>query len=331
MIANGESFATLVTGATGFLGPHLVWEAAASGQVVAVDRREPDATVRAFLDRDPLRASRVTWATADVTDYDALAQVTQDHAITHVIHAAAITPNAAMEDAGMRQTIAVNVLGTANALDLARMLGVRRTLVFSSAAVYERNDGSPLTEDAPWRDESTYAVSKQSIERMMGQAINGFGMDVVAVRPSALFGPLERPTGAREAMSGIYDLIHAAYRGEEIRIHDDGLTRDVTAASEVARAVGVILHAGQLPHRIYNLAAGRSYTASEIHDALRAAVPQLRWQFVPADQANMALGGGVRTGRLATERLHTDLGFRLDDDLAAHLSTYHEWLRAHPY
>ncbi|HEY8292900.1 MAG TPA: NAD-dependent epimerase/dehydratase family protein, partial [Thermomicrobiales bacterium] len=126
--------ATLVTGATGFLGPHLVWEAAACGPVVAVDRRAPDDTVRAFLARDPARAARVTWRAADVTDYDALARTADDRAITHVIHAAAITPNAAMEAAGMRQTIGVNVLGAANALDLARALGVRRTVVFSSSS-----------------------------------------------------------------------------------------------------------------------------------------------------------------------------------------------------
>jgi len=322
---------TLVTGATGFLGPHLVWEAAATGPVLAVDRREPDADVRAFLDRDPSRARRVTWATADVTDYDALVHVTRDHPITQVIHAAAITPDAAMEDAGMRQTIAVNVLGTANALDLARARAVQRTLVFSSAAVYARNDGSPLTEDAPWRDAGAYAASKQSIERLVAHAVNGFGMDVVAVRPSALFGPLERPTGAREAMSGIYGLMHAAQRGEEMRIHDDGLPRDLTAASEVARAVVRLLHAPRLSHRVYNLATGRSYTASEIRDALRAAIPQVRWQFVPPDQATMTLGSNVRTGRLAVERLDTDLGVRLNDDLAAHLTTYHAWLQAHPY
>ncbi len=273
---------TLVTGATGFLGPHLVWEAAARRPVVAVDRRLPDETVRAFLARDPERAERVTWVQADVTDYGALFHAASGHAITFVIHAAAITPDAAMEAAGMRQTIGVNVLGTANALDLARALGVRRTVVFSSSSVYAANDGSPLTEDAPWRDTTAYAVSKQSIERLMAHAVHGFGMDVVAVRPAALFGPLERPTGAREAMSGIYGLMHAALAGEEIRTHDDGLARDLTAASEVARAVVALLHAPSLAHRVYNLGAGRGYTLPDILDALRTIVPDLRVAFCHA-------------------------------------------------
>lgn len=322
---------TFVTGATGFLGPHLVWEAAAHGPVIAVDRRAPDETVRAFLARDADRAARVTWREADVTDYASLADIVQGHAITHVIHAAAITPNAAMEDAGMRETIAVNVLGTANALDLARALGIRRAVVFSSSSVYAPNDGSPLAEDAPWRDTSAYAVSKQSIERLMAHAVHGFGMDVVAVRPAALFGPLERPTGAREAMSGIHGLMHAALSGHEIRVYDDGLGRDPTAASEVARAVVALLHAPSLSHRVYNLGAGRGYTMPEIITALTTAVPDVHVTYVAPDAANVGFGISVRRGPLDMTRLHHDLGFSLNDDLAAHLATYRDWLRDHPY
>lgn len=323
--------ATLITGATGFLGPHLVWEAAARGPVVAVDRRPPDETVRAFLARDPARAARVTWHETDVTDYDALSRTMDGQAISSVIHAAAITPNAAMEAAGMRQTINVNVVGTANALDLGRTLGVRRTVVFSSSSVYAANEGSPLTEDAPWRDTTAYAVSKQSIERLMAHAVHGFGMDVVAVRPAALFGPLEHPTGAREAMSGIYGLMHAACKGEEIRVNDDGQSRDLTAASEVARAVVALLHAPRLAHRIYNLGAGRGYTLPDILAALQTAVPDLRWRAASPEEATVGFGIGARRGPLAMTRLRTDLGFGLNDDLAAHLIAYRDWLRDHPY
>ncbi len=322
---------TLVTGATGFLGPHLVWDAAARRPVVAVDRRVPDETVRAFLARDPERAGRVTWAEADVTDYSALFRAASGHAITYLIHAAALTPNAAAEAAGMRETIGVNVLGTANALDLAREYGVRRTIVFSSSSVYAANDGSPLTEDAPWRDTSAYAVSKQSIERLMAHAVHGYGMDVVAVRPAALFGPLERPTGAREAMSGVYALMHAALAGEEIRVHDDGLTRDVTAAGEVARAVVAILHAEHLPNHVYNLGAGRGYTMPEILAAVQTAVQAARYRFVSPDEATIPIGIGVRRGPLDMTRFSDDLGFALNDDLAAHLTAYCDWLRDHPY
>ena len=327
----GMSDATLVTGATGFLGPHLVWEAAGRGTVVAVDRHAPDETVRAFLARDAERQARVTWMQADVTDYDALFHAASGQAITHVIHAAALTPNAAAEAAGMRATIGVNVLGTANALDLARACGAQRTVLFSSSSVYAANDGAPLTEDAPWRDTSAYAVSKQSVERLMAHAVHGYGMDVVAVRPAALFGPLERPTGAREAMSGIHGLMHAALADDEIRIYDDGIPRDMTAASEVARAVVALLHMEHLAHRVYNLSAGRGYTLPDILAALHAAVPEARYRVVAPDQATISFGTSIRRGPLAMTRFINDLGFALDDDLTAHLTTYRDWLRDHPY
>jgi nucleoside-diphosphate-sugar epimerase len=323
--------ATLVTGATGFLGPHLVWEAATHGAVLAVDRRAPDETVRAFLGRDAARAARVTWAIADVTDYASLAAVVQDEQVTHVIAAAAITPDTRAEAVEMRETIAVNVLGTAHTLDIARAHGARRTVVFSSSSVYAPNEGEPLTEESPWRDAGIYAISKQAIERLMAVAITGYGMDVVAVRPAALFGPMERPTGAREAMSGIHGLMHTALRGEGIRIHDDGSQRDMTAASEAAHGVVALLHAPMLNHPLYNLGVGHDYTMAEILAALRIAVPEARWTFVGPEEANLSFGIGVRRGPLDMTRFRTDLGFGLDDDLAAHLITYRDWLRDHPY
>jgi nucleoside-diphosphate-sugar epimerase len=323
---------TLVTGASGFLGPHLVWEGAAHGPVLAVDRRPPDETVRAFLARDSARADRVTWATVDVTNYDGLAAIAAGQPITHVIAAAALTPDAAAENAGMRATIAVNVLGTANTLDLARAHGAKRTIVFSSSSVYAPNDGGPLTEESAWRETSIYAISKQSIERLAAVAVAGYGMDVVAVRPAALFGPLERPTGAREAMSGVHNMMHTALRGEELHIFDDGTARDLTAAAEAARGVVALLHAPTPSHRVYNLGAGRGYTMPEILAALRVAMPEARWRFVGAEtEANVPFGIGVRRGALAMTRFTADLGFGLDDDLAAHLVTYRDWLREHPY
>jgi nucleoside-diphosphate-sugar epimerase len=248
-----------------------------------------------------------------------------------VIAAAAITPDAAREAAGMRDTIAVNVLGTTHTLDIAREHGAQRTVVFSSSSIYAPNDGSPLTEESPWRDASIYAVSKQSIERLAACAVAGYGMDVVAVRPAALFGPMERPTGAREAMSGIHGLMHVALRGEEIRVHDDGSLRDMTAASEAARGVVALLHAPALNHRVYNLGSGRGYTMPEILAALRTAVPEARWQFVGPEEANVPFGISVRRGHLDMARFRTDLDLGLDDDLAAHLIAYRDWLRDHPY
>ncbi|HEY8292992.1 MAG TPA: hypothetical protein VIG44_10915, partial [Thermomicrobiales bacterium] len=128
-----------------------------------------------------------------------------------------------------------------------------------------------------------------------------------------------------------YGLMHAALMNKEIRVHDDGLTRDVTAASEVARAVIALLQAERLTHRIYNLGAARGYTTPEIFAALNVAVPDARYRFGLPDQTTISFGISVRRGPLDMTRFERDLGFALNDDLAAHLIAYRDWLHDHPY
>ncbi len=59
--------------------------------------------------------------------------------------------------------------------------------------------------------------------------------------------------------------------------------------------------------------------------------PTSAWHFVTPDEASVGFGIGVRRGLLDMTRFRHDLGFGLDDDLAAHLVTYRDWLRDHPY
>jgi hypothetical protein len=62
------------------------------------------------------------------------------------------------------------------------------------------------------------------------------------------------------------------------------------------------------------------------------AMPEARWRFVETEaEANVPFGIGVRRGALAMTRFTADLGFGLDDDLAAHLIAYRDWLGDHPY
>ena len=97
------------------------------------------------------------------------------------------------------------------------------------------------------------------------------------------------------------------------------------------RGVDALLHAPALAHRVYNLGAGRGYTMPEILAALQQAVPEARWQFVAPEEANVPFGISVRRGPLDMARFRGDLGFGLDDDLAAHLVAYRDWLRDHPH
>ena len=145
----------LVTGATGFVGCHLVAHLAAAGDEVIVSEAEitePEALEADFGQGQPDAVYHLA-AQADVQ--------------------ASFTAAAA--------TLRVNVEGTFNVLDAARRAGAGRVVVVSSADVYGRLEPASLRVDetAPMRPVTPYGASKAAAEMVCVQAGAGRGLDVV--------------------------------------------------------------------------------------------------------------------------------------------------------
>ena len=148
-----------VTGATGFVGSHLLDEALAAGhQVQALTRREQ------------LPREGVTWISGSLEDRGALEQLVDG--VEAVIHVAGTinAPNAAGFDKG-------NVTGTLAMLAAATAGGVRGFVHVSSLAARE-----PKL--------SLYGGSKARAE----QLVQSSGLDWTIVRPPAVYGPGDKET-----------------------------------------------------------------------------------------------------------------------------------------
>jgi dihydroflavonol-4-reductase len=179
----------LVTGASGFIGAHVVRELLARG----VD-------VRALvLPGDPassLRGLAVERVGGDVCDRDSLAVAMRG--VDHVFHLAAVYQLWTRDRTLMHR---VNVEGTRNVLDVARASGVQRVIHTSSIA---RFGGQGLerqaTEASPFLLGSTgdvYAQSKADSHELAVAAARA-GQDVVIVAPTGPIGPGDlapTPTG----------------------------------------------------------------------------------------------------------------------------------------
>lgn len=84
----------------------------------------------------------------------------------------------------------VNVEGTRHVLQAAAACGVRRVVHVSSMAVHGRNLPPVLTEDYPLTGSgSPYDVSKAEGERAAFELGARMGIEVVAVRPTLVYGP----------------------------------------------------------------------------------------------------------------------------------------------
>ena len=214
---------TLVTGAQGFVGRHLLAELGDAARPVEVDVTDAKAVVRELTAAAP-RA---------------------------VVHLAALSSvGSSWEDAA--ETWRVNVLGTVNVLAAA---GDARVLVASTGDVYGPAEELPTPETAPFRPVSPYAASKAAAELAAEQARRD-GVDVVVTRGFQQEGP------GRDERFAIGSWAAQIARAEEagggtVLVGDLSPRRDVSDVRDVCRAYALLLDPA-VPADTYNVASGRS-------------------------------------------------------------------------
>lgn len=312
----------LVTGATGFIGLHVVKDLAETGRsVLALDKNPPDRLAESFL--RGVRAS-VQFLQVDLTAPETLKAAVREP-VAAIVHAAVVTSTPEVEAREPERVVAVNVVGTVRMLEVAARVGTRRFVYISSSGVYGETDpADALSEAAPVRLGSLYTMTKYAGEQLVAEA-NGPRLTAATLRIAAPYGPTERPTGARTVMSAIYVLAHAAVERQTVRLRGADRARDWTYAADIARAARLLIDAPSLTHGCYNVSSGAVAPLAEVAEALRRIEPGFAWH--PASDAADADGAAAqRRGPLDTSRIRA-LGFAprysLDDGLGETVA----WLR----
>jgi UDP-glucose 4-epimerase len=167
---------SLVTGAAGFLGRHLVAELAARGlRVRAAALPREDARELAALGAEVVRA--------DLTAPETLPPLFAG-GVERVFHLGAIC-NFSTRYRVLRP---VNVEGTARIAELALRAGVRAFVHVSSTSVYGPYRGVPFVEDAPREPQDDYGRSKRDGEDAVWRRA-AEGLPAVVLRPCTVYGP----------------------------------------------------------------------------------------------------------------------------------------------
>ena len=205
----------LVTGASGFLGNHVVRALASHG--IAVHAQGRDAK-RLSFDGD-VRVFRC--ALSDTVALNAAA-----HSCDAIVHAAALSaPWGARQD-----FVDANITGTANVIAAARASGVRRLVHISSPAVLFNGRDQVLLDDSapiPPTLGSEYARTKRAAEQLVETAAGQ--LETVTLRPKAIYGAGDHALVPR--------LIRAARRGALPQIGHGTNEVDVTHVDDVVRAI----------------------------------------------------------------------------------------------
>ena len=238
----------LVTGASGFMGRHVVRHLAAAGHAVtALDLRPPP---------EP-HPPGVTGIYSDLRHGEL-----PEENFEQIIHLAAL--------GGVRPSMErpldyldTNLGATIRLLEHARHRGLRRFVFASSSSVYGPTDGTPSSEDDPPSPCSPYALTKLQSEQWGRMFAEKHGIDFIALRLFAVWGPGQRPDLALESFR------QKIPAGETITIHGDGSQRrDLTHVSDVARAVEAALAWSGRGFEVFNIGTGTNHS---VNDMLRAA------------------------------------------------------------
>jgi len=171
-----DHHSVFVTGATGFLGHHLIPLLRQAGyRVRALARRNSDTSF--------LTANNVEIVCGDVRDRDSLSGLMKGCA--HVIHAAAFFRFWGDENYFEQ----VNVQGTVNVLEAAARNQVERFIHISSVAVIGLPQGNVIDEAHPCNPLDPYQKSKLYAEKMVKMYHEGSMLPTIILRPGAFYGP----------------------------------------------------------------------------------------------------------------------------------------------
>ena len=162
----------LITGATGFLGGHLIEEMAKGPHVPVCAHRKGSDTRRI----DDLGLDKVVF---DLTDRASMLQALKG--VDAVVHLAAYYTFTGRKEMYEK----VNVKGTGDLLDACRETGVKRFIYCSSTEAMGPIASPPGDEDSPLNPQYEYGRSKARAEELVKTS----GLDWTILRPSGIYGP----------------------------------------------------------------------------------------------------------------------------------------------
>lgn len=226
----------LVTGGAGFIGSHVSERLLAGGHAVwAFD--DLNNFYHPAIKEQNLTALRSLGKTfnfvrGDLTDraaVDALFHSVKFDQVIHLAARAGVRPS--LQEPALYQR--VNVEGTVNILEAARLTGVKKITIASSSSVYGVNAKVPFSEEDPiFSAISPYAASKLACEALGHVYHHVYGMDVAMLRFFTVYGPRQRPDLA------IHKFAQLISAGKPIPVFGDGSTaRDYTYVTDTVDGI----------------------------------------------------------------------------------------------
>lgn len=318
----------LVTGSSGFIGSYLVRELAATGhRVVGMDLVPPGPEAR-FIQGAAADTTQLELGSLD--QWPSVVGAVERHRPDVIVHNASfVRPDVLAREP--LTALRMNVETSLTVFEAARILGVPRVVYMSSIGVLPPARYRPIDADHPiiTARESTpdtfYGAAKIASEAFAYAYHHGFGMDMLIVRPSAVYG-----FGMRWPIY-IKPMVEDALLGRATRFEaGSDMPRDYTHAADVATLVRccVDVPAAQVRDRVFHVGTGlEPVTAGHVAQIVRELVPGADIEIGPGlaeDEGRDAATRGTFDMTAAREQLGFTPRFA---DIRAGIGDYIGWFR----
>lgn len=267
----------LITGASGFVGLHLVKE------LLTQKARIVTLSPHKIADSD----KNITEQIGSVEDFDKLNLLIEKYKISIIFHLAA-QPIVEVGQTNPIKTFEVNIKGTWNILEAAREQKVQKVIIASTVHVYGENPKVPYKEEYYPQPSRPYETSKACADLLAQVYADTYHLPVEILRFVNIYGP-----GDTNFSRLIPKIMREVINGKNPRVWDEGLIRDFLFIDDAIIAY-LMLAEKNLPNskrgRVFNIGTGKPIgiinLVQKIIDVARNNSIKLQIEPVPEDRCN---------------------------------------------
>jgi UDP-glucose 4-epimerase len=313
----------LITGGMGVMGAETSRRFVREGHRPVIYARHRDDNLVGDI------VERIDFEAGDIVDLPRLLDVIKRHKVTHIVHAAAFVGAVSAQNPAL--SVQVNVMGTVNVLEAARLFDVRRVVFTSSKGTYGPILGEhgaptyrPIPEDMPQKPKRIYDSAKLMSEHACLYYAENHGVDTAVLRFATTYGPGKT---ARHGKMGVTSaIVESPFHGLPFHHPQGGEAKDDFVYNKDS-ALGIYLAtvADKVPSRVYNIGSGTGQTLNDFAAALRKRIPG----------ADIRIGPGLNFlgmpypphGVYDITRARTELGFKPEYDIDRGVADYLDSLK----
>jgi nucleoside-diphosphate-sugar epimerase len=310
---------SIVTGAAGFIGSHLVERLLKQGEeVIAIDEfndyYDPLLKRKNIAHLEAYPNFKLIEGDIQFLDWNPLLK-----GVDVIYHQAAQAGVRASWGKGFRSYTERNISATQILLEAAKDAQSLKRLVFAStSSVYGDAETLPTHESICPKPVSPYGITKLAAERLCGLYHKNFGVPFVGLRYFTVYGPRQRPDMA------FHKFFKSVLQDEAIPIYGDGQqTRDFTFISDVVVANLAAATGKNAVGEIFNIGGGSRVVLAEVLDTMEEIVGKP----IKRNHIEKAMGDARHTAADVSKAIKI-LGYQPQVSLHEGLTQEWQWVKS---